>query len=84
MTDLKDAKGTEGGVTEECSEESETTSVTDSEDERNSNDFLHKAPNETTYYENERDVLSSKGGPLQEEFADENKNIIWCLMKQVL
>ena len=82
--DLKDANRTEGGVTEDCSEESETTSVTDTDDERQSEEFLsHKPPNETEYYENELDVVSSKGGPLQEEFAEENKNIIWCLMKQV-
>lgn len=83
LTDLKESgTRTEGDVTEVCSE-SETTSNSDTDDERNSDEFLDKPPNETTYTENKPDIESSNRGPLQEEFADENKNIIWCLMKQV-
>lgn len=82
--DLKECSRAEGAT--ECSDESDTTSATDSEydEEGNSNESLNAPPVETTYVENERDLVSKGGaGDLSEEFADENKNIIWCLMKQV-
>lgn len=40
-------------------------------------------PVETPYVENAPDEISGMGDTLQEEFADENKSIIWHLMKQV-
>lgn len=63
--------------------ETDSTSGSESEDERQSDEQSTARPiDETTYEENEQDI-SATSGPQAEEFADENKNIIWCLMKQV-
>ncbi|XP_067937814.1 oxysterol-binding protein-related protein 8-like isoform X2 [Watersipora subatra] len=69
----------------ECSDESDSTTVTDTEDELGLvEDRLNVPLGETSYIENECDITNRGGaGDLSEEFADENKNIIWCLMKQV-
>ena len=62
--------------------ESESSSAgTESEDEQQSDNPV-TVIEESVYTENENDVCRSSG-QMAEEFADENKNIIWCLMKQV-
>lgn len=77
ITDLKE----NGARTDGASDDTNSTSGSESDDEYPS-DSASIAIEETPYCENELDVKSTSG-PLAEEFADENKNIIWCLMKQV-
>lgn len=79
FVDLKE----NGARTDGASDDTDSTSGSESEED---SDHTHTAPvnvEETPYLENELDVKSAPSGPLAEEFADENKNIIWCLMKQV-
>jgi len=85
--DLKESSSRADGNAD-CTDESDSTSCSESEEERGSDERvsteqLNVTPTETTYTENGVDMLTSSSGPLAEEFADENKNIIWCLMKQV-
>ena len=85
QTDLKEGNSRAEGVTE-GSDDTDSTSASDTEDDGNSNECLNSPPEETLYTENESDIVTKGaggGGDLSEEFADENKNIIWCLMKQV-
>jgi len=76
-TDLKDI-----ARVEEVGSETDSTTESDTDEERPT-DEEEGPPVETPYAENGPEELRLDGGALTEEFADEAKSIIWCLMKQV-
>ncbi|XP_017752321.1 PREDICTED: oxysterol-binding protein-related protein 8 isoform X1 [Eufriesea mexicana] len=76
-TDLDDISQPENGVTADVE-----ISASDSESEGSAKEDQQEVINETPYTANEQEVLGA-AGEVVTELQEEQKSLIWCLMKQV-